>query len=110
MGGERGRPKGRQGTEGDWMRSAVVGMLTGAVCAVGGFALGIVHEQAPAQVTVRDVAPAPAPWVRDEALDTVVGPQDAYPCHEDEVLGFDPRFGPDRVGCMHLDYVLDLDE
>lgn len=29
--------------------------------------------------------------------------QDTYPCTEDEVLGFAPRFGPDKVGCIHID-------
>jgi Gene product 79 len=26
-----------------------------------------------------------------------------FPCQEDEVLGFDPAFGPDRVGCIHIE-------
>lgn len=26
-----------------------------------------------------------------------------FPCAEDEVLGFAPEFGPDRVGCIHID-------
>jgi Gene product 79 len=29
--------------------------------------------------------------------------QDTFPCAEDEVLGFSPAFGPDRVGCIHID-------
>jgi hypothetical protein len=29
--------------------------------------------------------------------------QSAFPCHEDQVLGFDPAFGPDHVGCMQID-------
>jgi hypothetical protein len=29
--------------------------------------------------------------------------QDAFPCQEDEVLGYAPQFGPDKVGCIHID-------
>lgn len=25
-----------------------------------------------------------------------------FPCQEDEVLGYHPRFGPDHVGCIHV--------
>ncbi|UVK60636.1 membrane protein [Mycobacterium phage Peterson] len=28
--------------------------------------------------------------------------QSSFPCEEDEVLGYDPSFGPDRVGCLHI--------
>jgi len=26
-----------------------------------------------------------------------------FPCNEDEVLGYAPTFGPNRVGCIHID-------
>lgn len=26
-----------------------------------------------------------------------------FPCQEDEVLGYAPEFGPDHVGCIHID-------
>ncbi|AGK88014.1 hypothetical protein M041_gp05 [Mycobacterium phage Severus] len=26
-----------------------------------------------------------------------------FPCAEDEVLGYAPQFGPDRVGCIHIE-------
>jgi hypothetical protein len=29
--------------------------------------------------------------------------QASFPCQEDEVLGYAPTFGPDHVGCIHLD-------
>lgn len=29
--------------------------------------------------------------------------QEDFPCQEDEVLGYHPRFGPDHVGCIHVD-------
>lgn len=29
--------------------------------------------------------------------------QRAFPCQEDEVLGYAPQFGPERVGCIHID-------
>jgi hypothetical protein len=29
--------------------------------------------------------------------------QRAFPCQEDEMLGYSPAFGPDLVGCIHVD-------
>ncbi|BBY78847.1 hypothetical protein MPUL_00050 [Mycolicibacterium pulveris] len=29
--------------------------------------------------------------------------QRSFPCQEDEVLGYAPQFGPDRVGCIHIE-------
>ena len=29
--------------------------------------------------------------------------QRSFPCQEDEVLGYAPEFGPDRVGCIHIE-------
>lgn len=29
--------------------------------------------------------------------------QSEFPCNEDEVLGYAPQFGPDHVGCIHID-------
>lgn len=26
-----------------------------------------------------------------------------FPCSEDDVLGYDPSFGPNRVGCIHVE-------
>lgn len=31
--------------------------------------------------------------------------QRTFPCAEDEVLGYAPQFGPDRVGCIHIEEV-----
>ena len=31
--------------------------------------------------------------------------QESFPCTEDEVLGYSPEFGPDAVGCIHIDDV-----
>lgn len=28
--------------------------------------------------------------------------QEDFPCQEDEVLGYHPRFGTDHVGCIHI--------
>jgi hypothetical protein len=42
----------------------------------------------------------------DEPADpTIPDPFDqrSFPCEEDEVLGYAPQFGPDRVGCIHID-------
>lgn len=37
--------------------------------------------------------------------DPVVITQDQFPCNEDEVLGYDPKFGTEHVGCIHIDDV-----
>ncbi|BBC53798.1 hypothetical protein [Mycobacterium phage PP] len=31
--------------------------------------------------------------------------QRSFPCEEDEVLGYAPEFGPDKVGCIHVDNI-----
>jgi hypothetical protein len=31
--------------------------------------------------------------------------QEAFPCVEDEVLSYAPQFGPDRVGCLHIEEI-----
>lgn len=38
-----------------------------------------------------------------EAPPTVPFTQSEFPCQEDEVLGYAPEFGPDHVGCIHID-------
>ncbi|QDM56671.1 hypothetical protein SEA_BIG3_91 [Mycobacterium phage Big3] len=37
------------------------------------------------------------------SADPITFDQASFPCQEDEVLGFDPAFGPDKVGCIHID-------
>ncbi len=32
--------------------------------------------------------------------------QTEFPCQEDEVLGYSPKFGPDHVGCIHVEELL----
>lgn len=44
-------------------------------------------------IALAPIAPAPA-----DPFD-----QSTFPCQEDEVLGYAPQFGPDRVGCIHID-------
>ncbi|AZV00879.1 membrane protein [Mycobacterium phage Malec] len=39
------------------------------------------------------------------ATPTVPFTQAAFPCQEDEVLGYAPQFGPDNVGCIHVDLI-----
>lgn len=31
--------------------------------------------------------------------------QDRFPCQEDEALAYAPQFGPDRVGCLHIEEI-----
>lgn len=31
--------------------------------------------------------------------------QSSFPCLEDQVLGYSPQFGPDRVGCLNIEEV-----
>ncbi|QAX93241.1 hypothetical protein SEA_BEXAN_87 [Mycobacterium phage Bexan] len=40
-------------------------------------------------------------WIA--SADPITFDQSAFPCEEDEVLGFSPEFGPDKVGCIHID-------
>jgi len=39
----------------------------------------------------------------EEPVAKVPFSQADFPCQEDEVLGFHPTFGPDNVGCIHVD-------
>ncbi|AVP41951.1 hypothetical protein SEA_JSQUARED_90 [Mycobacterium phage Jsquared] len=41
----------------------------------------------------------------EASADPITFDQRAFPCEEDEVLGFAPEFGPDRVGCIHIDEI-----
>ncbi|QFP95563.1 hypothetical protein SEA_GAUGELDP_80 [Mycobacterium phage GaugeLDP] len=41
----------------------------------------------------------------DEASANVPFTQAAFPCEEDEVLGYAPQFGPNNVGCIHVDLI-----
>ena len=50
-------------------------------------------------ITIGDYWPRSAP---DRFL------QRNFPCAEDEVLGYAPEFGFDRVGCMHIDGLVPL--
>ncbi|AHB31867.1 hypothetical protein PBI_HANSHOTFIRST_90 [Mycobacterium phage HanShotFirst] len=40
-------------------------------------------------------------WIA--SADPISFDQSSFPCEEDEVLGFSPEFGPDKVGCIHID-------
>lgn len=42
--------------------------------------------------------------VVQEKLGRVVH-QDRFPCEEDEVLTYDPRFGAEHVGCVHVEEI-----
>ncbi|QAY03111.1 hypothetical protein SEA_SQUEE_92 [Mycobacterium phage Squee] len=40
-------------------------------------------------------------WIA--SADPITFDQSSFPCQEDEVLGFGPQFGPDKVGCIHIE-------
>jgi hypothetical protein len=42
-------------------------------------------------------------WIYERPVDPFA--QSTFVCYEDEVLGYDARFGPDRVGCLHVEEV-----
>ncbi|QEA11372.1 hypothetical protein SEA-BUTTONS_85 [Mycobacterium phage Buttons] len=42
-------------------------------------------------------------WIA--SADPISFDQSSFPCEEDEVLGFSPEFGPDKVGCIHIEDV-----
>lgn len=51
-------------------------------------------------------AASPPETVVREKLGRVVH-QDRFPCEEDEVLTYDPRFGAEHVGCVHVEDVVE---
>ncbi|AVR57070.1 hypothetical protein KIP30_gp10 [Mycobacterium phage Pistachio] len=59
-------------------------------------ALGI-WNQAPEALST------PAPVGSEVSVTADPFDQRNFPCAEDEVLGYAPEFGPDRVGCIHID-------
>ena len=48
-------------------------------------------------------APEASPFNREPSTAQYSFLQRDFPCQEDEVLAFHVRFGPDRVGCIHID-------
>ncbi|QCG76854.1 hypothetical protein SEA_RUTHERFERD_91 [Mycobacterium phage Rutherferd] len=42
-------------------------------------------------------------WIA--SADPISFDQSSFPCAEDEVLGFSHEFGPDKVGCIHIEDV-----
>lgn len=52
-------------------------------------------------VSVAGLATACAPDT--EPAKAGIMPQSEFPCHEDEVLGYDPAYGSDHVGCIHVE-------
>ncbi|ANT41866.1 hypothetical protein PBI_MAKEMAKE_93 [Mycobacterium phage Makemake] len=65
-----------------------------------------VHHQAhrgrllPHRIAAPAIIATPA-WIA--SADPISFDQSSFPCNEDEVLGFSPEFGPDKVGCIHID-------
>ncbi|AZF98402.1 hypothetical protein SEA_BIGPAOLINI_85 [Mycobacterium phage BigPaolini] len=49
------------------------------------------------------IAPAVITTPAWASADPISFDQSSFPCEEDEVLGFAPEFGPDKVGCIHID-------
>lgn len=44
-----------------------------------------------------------AAWIGTAAAHAGPFDQKDFPCQEDEVLGYGTEFGPDKVGCIHID-------
>ena len=51
-------------------------------------------------------APEASPFNREPLTASYSFLQRGFPCQEDEYLGFHVRFGPDKVGCIHLDELM----
>lgn len=47
----------------------------------------------------------PLPAVASAEAPSITFDQSQFPCQEDEVLGYAPQFGPDKVGCIHVDQI-----
>lgn len=69
----------------------IIAIILGLALALGvGFLLGT------AEGSKDQEAPAPV-----ETYDPFL--QKNFPCAEDDVLGYDPSFDPDKVGCIHVE-------
>ena len=81
-----------------WVAGAILG--TSITLAVVG--LGVAVEDALDGRTPPTTQPEPIPVPVERGG---VWDQRNFPCQEDEVLGYAPQFGPDRVGCIHIEEV-----
>lgn len=86
-------------------------IVTGAMLFAGGVLGGIGQlveagsEPAPTPPTAVVTEVTPTPHAVPRGNEPGVMDQEDFPCHEDEVLTYHPKFGPDRVGCIHIDVV-----
>lgn len=87
-------------------------IITGALFLAGGVLGGLGQlvsaEPAPTPPSITtEVNPTPHAVPRPSELAPSGGVmlQKDFPCHEDELLGYHPKFGPDMVGCIHVDEV-----
>ena len=87
-------------TRGYTMRNMIIG-------ASAGFVLGWAALIG-ASVAVSDQGPGTTAefYGGEYAMDEAGMTQEAFPCEEDEVLGYAPEFGPEHVGCMHVESLI----
>lgn len=69
------------------------------IAPLAGVALALSIGLSPLVFTIPPTMPA----VTVSAADGGVMTQSEFPCQEDEVLGYAPQFGPDHVGCIHIE-------
>lgn len=70
------------------------------IAATAGITSAIMFGLAGVYIANTPTAPA-LPGV--QIVETPVMPQTEFPCQEDEVLGYHPRFGTEHVGCIHIE-------
>lgn len=80
------------------------------IVGVSGYLSGQVTTAQPAEPTpTTRTAPAVTPTATHVPRTSEPAPtggvmtQADFPCQEDEVLGYHPRFGTEHVGCIHID-------
>jgi len=85
------------------IHNLVVGALLTAGGVFGGIGQLVASEPDPVPVPPSvSVTPnaVPRPTTEPGVMD-----QADFPCQEDEALLYHPRFGSDRVGCVHLEEI-----
>lgn len=85
-------------------RGALAGDLAGSEGRDPGMEIDMnVHVQRAAALVAGVWVIGAGAWLGMAAAHADPFDQRDFPCQEDEYLGYSPAFGPDRVGCIHID-------
>lgn len=81
------------------------GIAISLIIGVSGYLSGQVVTANPAEPSPPSVTPTTTQVPRTDGEPAPSGGvmrQEDFPCQEDEVLGYHPRFGTEHVGCIHV--------